>query len=200
MNDRNDPSTNQSANDALMTAASALAKDIKPGRELWPGIQQALTGKQFGGTHRAAYRSNLFAQAAAVILLVGASSGLTYLAVTDGSNQVSPVVADVARVFEPVSGSFGSRYTLGPDFQDARNVLAARLEGEMEKLSPESRAEVQTSLDAIHAAMVEINKALANEPDNVLLQDLLLRTYHEELALMQQVGGIGNSAMNRSDI
>jgi len=198
MNDRIDPSTDKSGNEALMAAAAVLPKEIKPGRDLWPGIEQALVRKQ----PRIEPRNwqGLFAQAAAVILLVGASSGLTYLAVTDGSSQVSPVGADVERVFEPVSGSFGSRYNLGPDFLDARNVLAARLEGEMEKLSPESRAAVQKSLDSIHEAIVEINKALADEPDNVLLQDLLLRTYHEELALMQQVGGISNSAMNRSDI
>ena len=198
MNDRNDPSADQSSNDALMAAATALPKEIKPGRDLWPGIEQALLRKQPWIERRSWH--GLFAQAAAVILLVGGSSGLTYLAVTDGRNQDSPVVTDVERVFEPVSGSFGSRYNLGPDFLSARNLLAARLEGEMEKLSPESRAAVQKSLDAIHEAMVEINKALANEPDNVLLQDLLLRTYHEEIALMQQVGGIRNSAMNRSDI
>jgi hypothetical protein len=198
MNDRNDPSTDKSGNEALMAAAAALPKEIKPGRDLWPGIEQALVRKQ--PRIEARNWQGWFAQAAAVILLVGASSGLTYLAVTDGGSQLSPVVTDVERVFEPVSGSFGSRYNLGPDFLDARNVLAARLEGEMEKLSPESRAAVQKSLDAIHAAIVEINKALADEPDNVLLQDLLRRTYHEELALMQQVGGISNSAMNRSDI
>jgi hypothetical protein len=198
MNDRNDPSTDKSGNEALMAAAAALPKEIKPGRDLWPGIEQALARTQ--PRIEPWNWQGLFAQAAAVILLVGASSGLTYLAVKDGGSQVSPVVTDVERVFEPVSGSFGSRYNLGPDFLDARNVLAARLEGEMEKLSPESRAAVQKSLDAIHEAIVEINKALAEAPDNVLLQNLLLRTYHEELALMQQVGGISNSAMNRSDI
>ncbi len=201
MNDKDDSSTGKSANDALMAAAAALPKEIRPGRDLWPGIEQALVRKQSSGVNRSGYQwQGLFAQAAAVILLVGASSGLTYLAVTDRSSEVSPVVADVERVFEPVSGSFGSRYNLGPDFLDARNVLAARLEGEMEKLSPESRVAVQKSLDAIHEAIIEINQALADEPDNVLLQDLLLRTYHEEIALMQQVGGIKNSAMKRSDI
>ena len=194
MNESNDTSTGKPAGDALMAAAAALPKEIKPGRELWPGIEQALAGKQPW------YRQGMFAQAAAVLLLVGASSGLTYLAVKDGSSPVSPVATGVERVFEPVSGSFGSRYTLGPDFLEARNALAERLESEMEKLSPESRAVVQKNLDAIHAAIVEINKALAEEPDNVLLQDLLLRTYHEEVALMQQVGGIRNSAMNRTDI
>jgi hypothetical protein len=200
MNESNDPSTDKSENEALMNAAAALTKEIRPGRDLWPGIEQALTRNEPGGAWRATRWNGLLAQAAAVILLVGASSGLTYLAVSDGNSQISPVAQDVERVFEPVSGSFGSRYNLGPDFQDARDVLAARLESELQKLSPESRAGVQTSLDAIHTAIVEINEALAREPDNVLLQQLLLRTYHEEIALMQQVGGIRNSAMKRNDI
>ncbi len=200
MNERNDPSTDRSENDALMKAAAALTKEIRPGRDLWPGIEQALTRNEPGGAWRATSWNSLYAQAAAVILLVGASSGLTYLAVSDGNSQISPVAQDVERVFEPVSGSFGSRYNLGPDFQDARDTLAARLDGELQKLSPESRAGVQKNLDAIHTAIVEINEALAKEPDNVLLQQLLLRTYHEEIALMQQVGGIRNSAMKRSDI
>jgi hypothetical protein len=197
MNDRIETTGNEPGKDALMAAAAALDRDIRPGRDLWPGIEQALRRTRPGG----GYRNTLFAQAAAVILLVGGSSALTYLAVTGGGeNPVSPVMQDVDRVFEPVSGSFGSRYNLGPDFQDARDVLAARLDLEMQKLSPESRAEVQKNLDAIHAAMFEINKALANEPDNVLLQQLLMRTYHEELSLMRKVGGIGNSAMRRNDI
>lgn len=198
MNDRNDTSTGKPAGDALMRAAAALPKEIPPGRDLWPGIEQALLRKQpwIGPRNR----QGMFAQAAAVLLMVGASSGLTYLAMKDNSSPVSPVVTDVERVFEPVSGSFGSRYTLGPEFMEARNVLAARLEVEMAKLSPESRAVVQKNLAAIQTAIVEINKALAEEPDNILLQDLLLRSYHDEIALMQQVGGISNSAMIRTDI
>lgn len=197
MNDRTDTTRKEQGKDPLLAAAAALDKEIRPGRDLWPGVEQAMRRTRPGSV----YRSGIFAQAAAVILLVGGSSALTYLAVTSGGESpVSPVTQDVDRVFEPVSGSFGSRYNLGPDFQDARDVLAARLELEMQKLSPESRAEVQKNLDAIHAAMFEINKALANEPDNVLLQQLLMRTYHEELSLMRKVGGIGNSAMRRNDI
>jgi hypothetical protein len=192
----NDTRDKGSANDALLAAARALPKEIKPQRDLWPGIEQAMAAHQ----PRAWYRRGLVAQAASVILLVAATSGLTYLAVSGGNGNAPSESPLVERVFEPVSGSFGSRYTLGPDFQDARDVLAARLELEMEKLSPESRNEVQKNLDALHAAIVEINKALANEPDNVLLQDLLIRSYLDELALMQKVGGIRNSAMMRTDI
>jgi hypothetical protein len=196
MNDNRDTSSNTPPDDALMRAAAALPREIKPGRDLWPGIELAISGRQ----QRNRWWSGPLAQAAAVLLLVGGSSGVTYLAIKNDGGSLSPVALEGERVFVPVSGSFGSRYNLGPEFQDARDSLAARLDSEMEKLSPESRAEVQKNLDTIRAAIVEINKALANEPDNVLLQDLLIRTYHDELTLMQKVGGIQNSAMRRTDI
>jgi hypothetical protein len=196
MNDNRDISSNTPPDDALMRAAAALPREIKPGRDLWPGIELAISGRQ----QRNRWWNGGLAQAAAVLLLVGGSSGVTYLAIKNDGGSLSPVALEGERVFVPVSGSFGSRYNLGPEFQDARDSLAARLDSEMEKLSPESRAEVQKNLNTIRAAIVEINKALANEPDNVLLQDLLIRTYHDELTLMQKVGGIRNSAMRRTDI
>jgi hypothetical protein len=196
MNDTRDKTDFETPDDALMRAAAALPRDIKPGRDLWPGIEQAIAVRR-PASH---WWNGGFAQAAAVLLLIAGSSGVTYLAIKDDNRSFSPVAMEGQRVFEPVSGSFGSRYNLGPEFQDARDSLAARLDSELEKLSPDSRAEVQKNLDTIRAAIVEINKALANEPDNVLLQDLLIRTYHDELALMQKVGGIRNSAMRRTDI
>ena len=192
MNDRKE----QKFDDALMDAAASLPREIRPQRDLWPEIANALDGHAGGGWRRYGF----FAQAAAVLLLVGASSGLTYLAVTDRGSTVSPVSGDVTRVFEPVSGSFGSQYNLGPDFQDARNNLAARLEQEMQNLSPEARKDVEKNLVTIRDAIVEINKALAKEPDNVLLQELLLRTYRDELAVMRRVSGLGSATMTRTDI
>ena len=196
MNDNRDTSPNTPPDDALMRAAAALPKEIRPARDLWPGIELAISGSR----QRNRWWNGGLAQAAAVLLLVGGSSGITYLAIKDDGGSLSPVAMEGERVFVPVSGSFGSRYNLGPEFQDARDSLAARLDSEMEKLSPESREEVQKNLDTIRAAIVEINNALANEPDNVLLQELLIRTYHDELTLMQKVGGIRNSAMRRTDI
>ena len=136
------------------------------------------------------------AQAAAVILLVGASSGITYLAVKDNAGPVISVEPEL--VFE--KAAFGGDYNLGPDFQDARNSLRAQLEAELANLSPEAQLDIQANLDVIHTAIVEINTALAQEPDNVLLQQQLLRAYREELALLRRVGGLTRNVMIRNDI
>ena len=99
-----------------------------------------------------------------------------------------------------MSGSFGSQYNLGPDFQDARNDLATMLQDALQKLAPETRQEVEKNMAAIHQAIVEINRALDKQPDNALLQELLLSTYRQELALMSSVDGMTSFVMRRNDI
>jgi hypothetical protein len=183
--------------DDLMTAAADLATEVKPGRDLWPGIEQAITKPVRPAR---TMWNTVWAQAAAVLLLVGGSSGLTYLALTDNGNVTTPVAGGPTLVFESASGSFGSQYNLGPDYLDAQRDLAGRLDDELAHLTPDVREAVETNIAAIRTAIAEINVALAEDPDNVLLQELLLSTYREELTLMKQVNGIGLSAMRRGDI
>lgn len=199
MNDDSENSVQDSTTDlALMAAAKRLPRAVKPQRDLWPGIEQAI--RQPARPQRSAWNT-VWAQAAAVLLLVGGSSGLTYLAMSDGGGTLSPVASSGSTlVFEPVSGSFGSQYNLGPDYQDARRDLEGKLEVELQRLSPEARAAVEENLTTIRTAIDDINKALAEEPGNVLLQQLLKRTYRDELALMQHVDNIANSVMFRGDI
>ena len=79
-------------------------------------------------------------------------------------------------------------------------LTVAQLDAELQRLSPEAREEVRTNLAMIRGAIGQINAALAEEPDNPLLQELLLQTYREELALMRRVGGLTQHVMSRRDI
>lgn len=199
MNDETENNEIESTSDAaLMAAAMRLPRAVAPQRDLWPDIEKAI--RQPASPQRSVWNT-VWAQAAAVLLLVGGSSGLTYLAMSGDANTVSPVARTGSTlVFEPVSGSFGSQYNLGPDYQDARRDLEGKLEDELQRLSPDARMAVRENLTTIRTAIDDINRALAEEPGNVLLQKLLMRTYHEELALMQHVDSIANSVMYRGDI
>jgi hypothetical protein len=174
--------------DRLDQAARQLAKEVSPERDLWPGIEQAIRTPR--------RRTPWLAQAAAVVLLVGASSGITYLAVKDDAGPMVEVRPEL--VFE--KAAFGGDYNLGPGFQDARNSLRAQLDAELASLSPEAQRDIQANLDVIHEAIVQINTALERDPDNVLLQQQLLRAYREELTLLRRVGGLTRNVMARNDI
>jgi hypothetical protein len=176
--------------DKLMAAAAQLSTDISPERDLWPGIAEAIA-------EPAPKRwTPMLAQAAAVVLLVGASSAVTYMTMKD--DRSGPIVATTDMIFE--QASFGNRYNLGPGFQDARNALAADLDVELERLSPESRKNIEANLTIVHAAINDMNAALEADPENTALQQRLLSAYREELALLRRVSGLTRNIMLRNDI
>ena len=104
--------------DKLDQAARQLATEVTPERDLWPGIEQAIRTPR--------RQTPWLAQAAAVVLLIGASSSITYLAMKDGDDPLVGVAPDL--VFE--RAAFGGEYHLGPGFTN--NTLG--LDGEVEVL------------------------------------------------------------------
>lgn len=181
---------NVETDDRFDRAARQLARDIRPERDLWPGIAEAIAAPA-----RPA-RTWWLAQAAAVVLLVGASSGVTWYWMKDAAAPVTSVTPEF--LFE--QASFGGDYTLGADFQAARDGLVSELELSLAKLSPEARATVENNLTLVHQAIFELNASLDAQPDNVLLQEKLLRAYREELMLLRRVGGLTRNVMMRNDI
>jgi hypothetical protein len=162
---------NEKRDDKLTAAARQLATGIKPQRDLWPGIERAIA-ESAGSEPRRSRWTPMFAQAAAIVLLVGASSGLTYLAV---KNDKPVVITQQTPEYTFERASFGSSYTLGRDY-------------------------LETRADVVAKSIDHINSALLQHPDNTLLQDLLMKTYHEELNVMRKVGGVTQSVMSRRDI
>jgi len=177
-------------NDTIVAAAGRLATDIGPQRDLWPGIAESI------GRPRRSRWTVMLAQAAAVVLLVGGSSGVTYLAVKNDQPPVQIMVPDL--LFEPTSFSAG--YALGPEYLEARSDMAARLDIELARLSPEAREDVEENLVLIRNAIAAINAALETEPTNTLLQQLLLAAYQDEFSVMRQVEGLANHVLPRKDI
>lgn len=184
--------------DPLLRAAGELPRGIAPQRDLWPGIEREISRPT---PSRRWDWNRIAAQAAAVVMLVGGSSAVTWVALEEGQTGVQPTATTPPLEFEMVAGNFGGRYHLGPEFIDARNGLAAGLDAKLEQLPPETREAVEKNIADIRAAISEMNKALANEPDNALLQDLLLGAYREELSLMRKVDTIAAASdMRRTDI
>ena len=183
--------------DEVMQLAREMPRDVQPDNDLWPGIASAISEDR---AIRGTGWPRMFAQAAAVLVLIGASSGLTWLTLQNDDSVVVVQNGNPGLVFEPVSGSFGSQYALGPEFQDARDGLLSSLDEELDKLEPETRIDIEKNIETIRTAIMEINKALAEQPDNALLQELLINAYREELLILRTVDDITGSVMRRTDI
>ncbi len=182
--------------DKLMRAARGLATEISPARDLWPGIAEAISAP------RKSRWSPVLAQAAAAVLLVGASSLVTYLAVTydagDASAQSMTVVAPQGLIFD--WAAFGGEDTLAAVYGRAGGNIGSTLDRELASLSPEAREDVERNLAVIRRAIEDIATALEKEPDNVFLQELLVQAYSNELELMNRISSMTQRVMARRDI
>lgn len=182
--------------DKLLRAARGLATEIAPERDLWPGIAQAI------GRPRRARWSPPLAQAAAAVLLIGASSLFTYIAVKYDAGNATPqeLAAAIPDGLHFERAAFGGQDTLASVYGRAGGTIGLDLDRELASLSPEAREDVQRNLAVIRLAIDDIAAALEKEPDNVFLQELLVETYSNELALMNRIGSMAQRVSARSDI
>jgi len=185
--------------DKLTQAARSLQTGISPERDLWPEIAASITAPRAAGR---VGRAPWLAQAAAAVLLVGASSLVTYVAVrydAPGANVPQAQVQPPAELnFE--RAAFGGTDTLASVYSRAGGDVESVLDRELESLSPEAREDVQRNLAVIREAISDIAAALEKEPDNVFLQELLVEAYGNELALMNRVGYMAQRVLARKDI
>lgn len=182
--------------DGLLFRAQALPTEIELPRDLWPDIENEISQP----TTRKGAETSILPLAVAAVLLLGIATGIGYLAAgvfpRQGPESLSLVVASPP----PADARFGIHYAMGPAFVQARRDLVFNLDQELARLSPETRQILLENLEKIDAAIDEINQALALEPNNVLLQKLLLSTYSEELQMLSDMDSLTRTLNQRTRI
>lgn len=181
---------------SLDARLQALPRGIEPSRDLWPAIAARLESQQGGVSAPSTGRRSWLWQAAAAVVLVAGSSLLTarlldYDARTGNmaSNAVAPAhhtLADGTRA-AALPAAFGPHGRLDPEYMAARRQLTMMLQQRLAQLPPSTRAKLEVNLAEMRRAADEINAALSQQPGDPLLEELLLATYQDELAVLANV-------------
>jgi hypothetical protein len=184
---------NQAALDAALRDLSGHG--LEPGRDLWPGIAARLEPRD---ARPASRRATWAWQAAAAVLLVAGSSLLTARWMDtrpDGGTMATTTPAATAGPadLKAVPAAFGPGARLDAEYLAARRQLTAMLEARMANLPESTRAKLQANLAELRRAAQQINAALAEQPGDPLLEELLLATYQEELAVLANVNQIAGA-------
>jgi anti-sigma factor RsiW len=177
----------------LLALAAALPRSIDPPADLWPEIQPRIRQRPVGATTGVApsrSRWESFVRdrrwlAAAAVLLIVASSALTAVLMKSPETDVARGTDSVA----PAAGAGRAPVvrTVSDDYDRLDQELATLLAAQRGKMQPETAAKVERNLAIIDQAIAEIRQALAEDPGNDALRQLLKASYGQKSAFVRQV-------------
>ena len=171
---------------SLLSAMRALPRDIAPDIDLRPGIRAALREREQAEQRRRWSRSLRVPLAAAAVLLVAVTAGVTSLLLADRES--------VRLTAEEASGvqlaSFDVRRA---DYVRTADELALLLDRHRGQLSPETIALVEESLATIDRALREADAALAADPGSPVVRELILATHEHKVEVLRWANQLGRT-------
>jgi hypothetical protein len=174
---------------AILARAADLPRSVDPPPEAWLNIRAAIERDKEAvaanrGTSERFWRRP-YVLAAAVVLAAVLSSGGTALYLNSRS-------ADSSRVTASNTGSGGTPATFVAftieENTYLRNVAVLQdlLDQQEASLAPETVAQLKASLRTIDEAILEARSALARDPANKMLIEMLSGTYRQKMDLMRR--------------
>lgn len=165
--------------EVLLVEARGLPDAIEPPAELWQAVEARIRRPQAARPTR---RNWLLA--AAAVLLVALSSGITALVVRRPQivvvRQEAPPVASTTLTLPPPARSVDADYAA--TIRELNETLAQH----RSQLDPATIAKVEASLHVIDLAIGEARHALASDPANLMLLDILAANYERKLELLRR--------------
>jgi anti-sigma factor RsiW len=169
----------------VLERAASLAEGIAPPAESWTAIHQRLQPRR-RQTRRAPRRwvQQWALRAAAAIVLVAASSALTVVALrskpfVSASRDATPTaVQDV-----PVPASVR---LVDDSYTAVVDELTTTLRAQRSSLAPETISTLERTLRIIDEAIAEARAALAADPANGALLDVLSANYEQKVELLRR--------------
>jgi hypothetical protein len=181
----------------LMNEVSSLPTSIEPPADAWAKIRAEITQKtDLTDLNRIRFWQRPVFLAAAALLLIAGSSAVTAIAINRRGISVSREAArQVAAVADTNTGpsSLAQFTVVESDYLRAVNDLSATLESEQDSLSPETIAKLRASIKVIDAAILEARNALAADPANKTLIQMLAKSYEQKVDLLKRTTEMARS-------
>jgi hypothetical protein len=186
---------------SLIAAASSVPDEGSPPDEVWAGLRSELERRKmaslpFDTPHQAPapevqppspsrWWTRPPSLAAAALILVAVSSTVTAVVLRRAPDATSPETPTA--VFVPAAVARADRA-----FAGTLEELESTLTAGRSALAPETIAVLERSLSTIDEAISEARAALARDPANQALADVLQRNYRQKLELLRRAAELVN--------
>jgi anti-sigma-K factor RskA len=177
----------------LVAAAHALPREVAPPLDVWDAVRTRVTveararGSHASHTSRAArwWHNGWLATAAAIVLVLGTATFMTLA--SRGRSAKAKAMQIAAPPVSPVL------YAVDKNYVATIRELRATLDAQRSTLAPSTVRTVEHSLSVIDAAIAEARAALAADPANQYLVDILAAHYERQVDLLQRATELSSS-------
>ncbi len=190
----------------LQARTAKLPREIAPPADAWQAIKaeierpRSMPANGRGATSVTPIWQRRTFLAAAALLLVAGSSAITAIALSRRSvDRVRETAAQTAADVRPVSNggltpaSLAEFTLVENDYISTANRLSALLESDETQLAPETIVKLKESIRVIDAAILEARRALAADPANKQLIEMLSTSYNQKVDLLRRTTEMGRS-------
>ena len=174
----------------ILARASQLPKAIDPPDAAWTNIRGTIE-RDTQALNRSRSRSpetwRRLQMAAAVLLVAVLSSSATFLYVTrDGEETASTRSASVRTPSGETPANLAAFTIEENNYMRTASMLRELLDSQQGALAPETVAQLNASLRTIDEAILEARNALARDPANKMLVEMLSSTYRQKVDLLRR--------------
>jgi hypothetical protein len=168
----------------LLNEVAALPRSIEPPAGSWAKIRSEI--ERPAKPARIAWWQRPVFLAAAALLLVATSSIVTTIAMNRRASLAAPQIAQVRSDTSTGQASLAQFTAKESDYLRTVNDLSAILDAQEESLSPETIKTLRESIKIIDAAILEARNALAADPANKTLMEMLANSYEQKVDLLKR--------------
>lgn len=151
------------------------------------GVAIPIWRRQSGRTRRFSFSAAQLLAASIVLTVV--SGGTVWMAVTGGPSRSTVVATDITQADGALDGSNGIMPVIRvvtTEYRQAIASLESLLEQRRNQLDPETVAIIEASLATVDRAIEEARRALADDPNNHVLNRLLIKSQQAKLRVLRQ--------------
>ena len=171
----------------ILARAAELPRSIDPPADAWAAIRNSIE-RDATVLERASpsgpRRWRPLAVAAAALLVAGLSSAGTFFYMT---RDAQTATASAPSALPGPSPANFAEYTLQEnDYLRTAGILEDLLESQQGALAPETVKQLRASLRTIDEAILEARNALARDPANAMLIEMLSASYRQKVDLLRR--------------
>ncbi|MDQ3674321.1 MAG: zf-HC2 domain-containing protein [Gemmatimonadota bacterium] len=182
----------------ILARASELPKSVEPPPGSWSSIRQAIehdaealkrpsidAALDGPSTSAAGWRRHLPMAAAAALVAV-LSSGATFLYATRDANDTASSSGSARAEAGETPANLAAFTIEENSYMRTASILKELLDSQRDVLAPETVAQLNASLRTIDEAILEARNALARDPANKMLVEMLSASYRQKVDLLRR--------------